>query len=131
MSYNLCIPADIGTPGLALKAALSTASPLVPHATIRDLAVGEIGQGFYELRTSLIPYGYLGAVYFYTGTLSAATVWTGVAIQAVEGSQLLTMLAAIKAAVRLGATVNGDQMLLEDGAIIEKDEDGNRIVTEP
>lgn len=130
MSYNLCIPADIGTPGLTLKAALSTASPLVPHATIRDLAVGEIGQGFYELRTSLIPYGYLGAVYFYTGTLSAATVWTGVSIQAVEGSQLLTMLAAIKAATYDSATVSGEAITLADGATQTKT-GGNRVTVAP
>ena len=128
MSFSTAILANIGTAGLTLKAALTTSSPLVPDPTVRDLAVGEIGQGFYELRTSSIPYGFIGSVMFYTGTLGSASVWTGVTLYAAEDVPFLTMLAAIKAAVHDTATISGSAITLADGAVLTVTSSG-RVTT--
>lgn len=84
MSYSLCIPIDHGTAGLTLLAAL-TAPDGTPHATVRDLAVTEIAQGFYQLTTALIPDSYRGTVVIYTDTLGIDADWTGVTIASVAG----------------------------------------------
>ncbi len=114
MSYSTCIGADIGTAGLTLKAA-ATNSDGSPHATVRDLACAEIGQGQYQLVTTAIPYGYVGTILFYTGTLGVAVVWTGVTIQAQTDTSTLTPLQAVKAASVDTATVSGDTITLTSG----------------
>lgn len=114
MSYALTLPINIGQSGQTLKVA-GVNSDGTPHTTIRDLAVTEIGQGFYQFVTTDIPYDYNGALLVYTGTLGVATVWTGVAIQAPAGAQELAWLSAIKAAVYDTATVAGVAISLANG----------------
>lgn len=80
MPYALTFALNIGTAGLTLRGALTTTGG-APHATVRDIAVTEIAQGFYQLAAELIPDGYAGAMVIYTGTLGTATNWTGTTIR--------------------------------------------------
>lgn len=81
MSHQIAIPVDLGTAALTLKAALFDGTTI--HATIRDIAVTEVGQGHYIWNYASFPDGYYGAAYFYTGTLAAASDFSGVTLQAV------------------------------------------------
>lgn len=82
MSYTKSIAANIGLAGLTLKAALVHNNTI--HATARDLACVEIGQGFYELPGATIPTSYSGVVMFYVGTLGVASNFTGVTCYAAD-----------------------------------------------
>lgn len=81
MAYSIVIPHNNGTAGLTLFVALSNADG-TPHATVRDIAVTEIGQGFYRANLSTVPDGYSGTGYLYTTALGGASVWTGSVIVA-------------------------------------------------
>lgn len=80
MAYNEFFNADIGTTGLTLKAALQDSSGTI-HASLRDLACTEIGQGFYRI-TIAVPDSYIGTVAFYTGTLGVSANFSGVVLLA-------------------------------------------------
>lgn len=114
MSYSTVIAANIGTAGLTLLAAITNANG-TPHATVRDLAVTEIGQGGYQLVTSAIPYGYVGTIVFYTTSLGVATVWTGSTIQAVTDSSELAPIQQLVSVQRNTATVSGSIITFDDG----------------
>jgi hypothetical protein len=129
MSYPTCIAADIGTASLTLLAAITNANGS-PHATVRDLACAEIGQGQYQLVTTAIPYGYIGSIVFYTTALASASVWTGSTIQAITDTSSIAPLAAIKAAVYDSATVSGATITLADAATVTKSA-GNRVTIPP
>lgn len=81
-SANLNLGATLA--GLSLKAALKywDGTTWIIHATLRDIATGfdEAGQGYYDWVTALMPDGMRGTVYYYTGTLGAATDFDGVVI---------------------------------------------------
>lgn len=82
MSYTTPISHNNGTPGLTIRGALFSGS--VIHATVRDQAVTEVGQGHY-LWIVTAPDGYVGSAVFYTGTLAAAADFAGVVIKAQAG----------------------------------------------
>jgi len=80
MAYNVFYNANIVTASLTLKAALQDSTGTI-HATLRDLACTEVGQGFYYI-TIAVPDGYVGSVFLYTGTLGVASNFSGVVLLA-------------------------------------------------
>lgn len=78
MAYTSSFALDIGTPGLTLKWALTSAGTI--HATLRDQTSTFYADaaGGYEAVLTTIPDGFRGMVVFYTGTIGVATDFSGV-----------------------------------------------------
>lgn len=127
MSYPTCISADIGTASLTLLAAITNANG-TPHATVRDLACAEIGQGQYQLITSSIPYGYSGTIVFYLTALASASAWSGSTIQATTDTSSLTPLASIKSKINDSLTISGSALTFSDGTV-QTVTTGGRVTT--
>jgi hypothetical protein len=120
--FTVSFALDLGTTGLTLKAALTSAGTI--HATFRDITATFYadGAGGYEFLTSAMPDGFRGMIVFYVGTLGGATDFSGVTVhsrasinpQEIENSDSKTSAipdaAGIRAAVGL-ASANVDTQL--------------------
>lgn len=80
MAYTASYALDLGTVGLTLKWALTSAGTI--HATLRDQTSTFYADaaGGYECVATTIPDSFRGMIVFYTGTIGAGTDFSGVVV---------------------------------------------------
>jgi hypothetical protein len=117
-TYNATLLLGSSQTGLSLKAGLIDTAGVI-HATHRDITAGfvEIGGGMYSWVYSSVPDGYRGSAVYYTGTLGAASSFSGVTLKtATPVAPEEFENADVKTGSRAAA---GDAMTLAAGAITE------------
>lgn len=115
-AYNAALALGSSQTGLTLNAALMAYDGTI-HATIRDVGTGfvEVGAGNYSWYYASAPAGYRGVVVYYTGTLGAATDFSGVTVKATtslapeRGEYLDAPVSGVPAAL-LASTVDGETL---------------------